>query len=88
MVRYKKWSEPLRFKVGAKVECSVSQSEYAKGEVVQAPYRHVDGTIHPYQLRIDLRTCSPGVIPCGMEPLIFADWDDDVQVRKLPRRRR
>lgn len=81
-----KWKYPLRFKVGTLVECQVAGGTWGEGTIVQAPYHHQDGAIHPYQIRIDPSTCPPGVIPFGMEPLIFAMWDDDLQVRKVPSR--
>lgn len=85
-VSIRKWKHPLRFEVGTLVECQISGGTWAEGRITESPYRHGDGTIHPYQILIDPSTCIPGVIPDGVEPVIFALWDDDMQVRKVPSR--
>jgi hypothetical protein len=84
MVQVQKWTIPLRFKVGTLVECQIGEDMWGEGTIVQSPYCHQDGALHPYQIRIDPTSCPPGAIPAGMAPLIFAMWDDDLQVRKVP----
>ena len=62
-----------RFKVGARVECSVKES-FLEGTVVRHHYRESDwepDVFAPYQVKLDGQ--SPG--------LIYARWDEDDCIR-------
>ena len=62
-----------RFKVGARVECSVEE-KFLEGTVVRHHYRESDwepGVFAPYQVKLDGQ--SPG--------LIYARWDEDDCIR-------
>ena len=70
--------EALRFAVGDQVECKVSATEWAAGEVVVLMYRDdamPPGQVAPYQVRLHRDSC-----------LIWASYDEDDLIR-MPRRR-
>lgn len=86
-----KFRDKLRFKIGAVVECMIGEGLWANGVIVDTHYRQEPwpflDACAPYQ--IELASENKNLFRGdGMPPeagkLIFAIWDDDYQIRKLP----
>ena len=73
----------LRFRVGTRVECMIGPDTYGTGRVVRQLYIE-DGMSHPapYQIKLDKDTARRMGVP-HQHALIYAQWDDDYQIRKV-----
>lgn len=90
-----KFREKLRFQVGDAVECAIGDKVYAKGVIVATHYREPHWPSSkpsaPYQIELandQVDAFRAAGMPSGMmkeRKLIYAVWDDDHQIRKLPK---
>ena len=85
MIAYKKYEQgKLRFKVGDCVECMIGEDKWGTGRIVKLYYRQPDWPANhppaPYQIKLDRDTAKKMDIPFQYA-LIYAQWDDDYQIR-------
>ena len=76
----------LRFSVGTRVECLMGENMHGTGRVVKLHYHEPNmppGVTHPYQIKLDRETADRLGVPF-QRALIYSQWDDDHQIRKLP----
>jgi len=66
-------TKAARFQVGARVSCHVGKGQWATGDVVSHFYEELNGTVHPYQIKLHN----------GL--LIYASKDDDACIQRATR---
>ena len=75
----------LRFRVGDRVECILGEELWATGRIVQTHYKEDDmEEMAPYQVKLDAASARRLGAPSRDAALIYAPFDDDYYIRKLP----
>jgi len=75
----------LRFRVGDRVECIMGEELWATGRIVQTHYKEDDmEEMAPYQVKLDAASARRLGAPSRDAALIYAPFDDDYYIRKLP----
>jgi hypothetical protein len=75
----------LRFRVGDRVECIMGEELWATGRIVQTHYQEEEmDDIAPYQVKLDAASARRLGAPSRDAALIYAPFDDDYYIRKLP----